>query len=236
MEEKPVSISLSSHTSCVLVFPCQHHKLGFLGWVGIRVCNAGQPQPAPLGAVDSVFGERARKWCLACLHRASVRVARRPGSRIPGRRNRRFWSRSRHCFGPDFAFGWEPVGRNLEPCESECGRNFSGRDPETGRVSEVCWKKTDLPKMWTFSPFFLKIDGNDGGRPKFGGPLSAWRQIDGPIPGACSRRMLRFWKIRGVGVIGLQPEPSSIVYKLDFIAVRPGIQMVVADIDASFQK
>ena len=121
-----------------------------------------------------------------------IRIRRRP--------NRQFCSRNGQLFGTDLGLGLEPVGRNLEPCESECGRNFSGRDPKRARVSEECWKKPDLPKRLTFSPFFPKIDGNDGGRPKFVGATSAWRQIDGPIPGAHSRRMLRFWKIRGWGL------------------------------------
>ena len=53
----------------------QNYKLGFQPIPRIRVCNAGQPQPAPLGGVDSVFGERARKWCLACLHRGDHRFS-----------------------------------------------------------------------------------------------------------------------------------------------------------------
>ena len=52
--------------------------------------------------------------------------------RIRGRPNRRFWTRSAQLFGTDFGLGLEPAGRNLEPHESECGRNFSGPDPEKG--------------------------------------------------------------------------------------------------------
>jgi len=48
---------------------------------------------------------------------------------IRERPNRRFWSRSGQLFGTDFGLGLEPAGRNLEPHESECGRNFSGPYP-----------------------------------------------------------------------------------------------------------
>ena len=86
-------------------------------------------------------------------------------------------------------------------------QTVSGPNPEKVRVPELRWKKTEPKKNAHFSTFFSKIDGNEGGRPKLGGPISAWGGVSGklmdPFPEPDHHAMLRFWKMRGVGVIGL---------------------------------
>ena len=53
------------------------------------------------------------------------------------------------------------------------------------------------------SPFFPQIDGNEPGGPKFRGAISTWEKLMDPFLDPNHYRMLLFWKIRGVGVIGL---------------------------------
>ena len=77
---------------------------------------------------------------------------------------------------------------------------FQTRPRKRSGSRKYAGKNRSRQKCGHFSPLFPKIDENEPGGPKFGGAISTWGEIDGPISGANCRRMLRFWKIRGWGL------------------------------------